>query len=157
MSETSRQGGCRCGELRFSVAGQPILTTGCHCTGCQRMSGGAYSVTSTWPEEAFELLSGEPVLGGLKGEIRHHHCPNCLSWVYTRAPQIGPFVNVRTTMLDAPPSEPPFLQCYLSEALPWARFEAAHSYEKFPAMEEWPTLLEQFAAARTVVTEETSA
>jgi hypothetical protein len=111
------------------------------------MTGGPYSLTSTWPEEAFELLSGEPVLGGLRGEIRHHHCPDCLSWVYTRAPQLGPLVNVRTTMLDETPREPPFIEVYTSEGLPYAVTAAAHSFEQFPPMDQLQPLLASFASA----------
>ena len=147
MSDAVRQGGCRCGALRLQVTGAPVLTVACHCTGCQRMSGGAYSLTSTWPEGRFEMLSGEPVLGGLRGDIRHHHCPSCLSWVYTRAAQLGPLVNVRTTMLDDPPREPPFIEVYTDEALPYALTGAAHSFAQFPPMDQLQPLLASFANA----------
>ena len=146
MSDAAREGGCRCGALRFRVTGKPVLTAACHCTGCQRMTGGAYSLTSAWPECKFELLSGEPVLGGLRGETRHHHCPSCLSWVYTRAEQLGPLVNVRTTMLDHPPQEPPFIEVYTDEALPYALTGAVHSFEQFPPMEQFQPLLSEFAS-----------
>jgi hypothetical protein len=123
------------------------MTAACHCTGCQRMTGGAYSLTSTWPEEAFELFSGEPVLGGLRGEIRHHHCSNCFSWVYTRASQLGPLVNVRTTMLDEPPREPPFIEVYTDEALPYALTGATHSFGQFPPIDQFQPLLADFASS----------
>jgi hypothetical protein len=125
------------------------MTMACHCTGCQRMTGGAYSLTSTFPAEAFELLSGEPVIGGLHGEIRHHHCGHCLSWVFTRADMMGPFVNVRTTMLDQVPSEPPFIETYTSEALPWAVIGAPHSFPQFPPMERFQPLMAEYHAAAT--------
>ena len=149
MSDETRQGGCRCGAFRFQVSGAPVLTVACHCTGCQRMTGGAYSLTSTWPECKFKLLSGETVLGGLRGETNHYHCSSCFSWVYTRAEQIGPLVNVRTTMLDQPPREPPFIEVYTSEALPYALTGAAHSFEQCPPMEQFQPLLANFASQGT--------
>ena len=120
------------------------------------MTGGAYSLTSTWPEDSFDLLAGEPVVGGLRGEIRHHHCPNCLSWVFTRAPQLGPLVNVRTTMLDAPPREPPFIEVYTGEAMPYALTGAEHSFEQFPPMEQFRPLLAAFAERQAAFAKEES-
>jgi hypothetical protein len=35
-----KHGGRRCGQVRFTVFGRPLLTMACHCTGCQRMTPG---------------------------------------------------------------------------------------------------------------------
>ncbi len=111
------------------------------------MTGGAYSLGSMYPSARFELLAGEPVIGGMHGEIRHYHCPHCLSWVFTRAELMGDLMNVRTTMLDAPPSEQPFLEIFTSEALPWALIEARHSFPGFPPMDQFQPLLAEYAAS----------
>jgi len=39
------EGGCRCGAVRLRVTKPPLLTGICHCTGCRRMSGSAFSLT----------------------------------------------------------------------------------------------------------------
>ncbi len=41
----------------------PLATFACHCTGCQRMSSSAYSLSAMVPSDGFEILSGEPVRG----------------------------------------------------------------------------------------------
>ena len=80
------EGGCRCGEVRIRVTKPPILTGACHCTGCQKMTASAFSLTVTVPADGFEVTKGEPVLGGLRGPVsHHHHCPQCLTWIFTRA------------------------------------------------------------------------
>src|SRR3546814_16148897 len=38
-------GGCRCGRTRFRVSAPPLLAEACHCTGCQRMTASAYSLS----------------------------------------------------------------------------------------------------------------
>jgi hypothetical protein len=79
------EGGCRCGKLRFRICAPPILTMACHCTGCQKMSASAYSLSVAVPSDGFEVIQGEPVIGGLHGDqSRHHHCDWCKSWVFTR-------------------------------------------------------------------------
>ena len=142
-------GGCRCGAVRFRVTGPPILTMACHCTGCQRMTGGAYSLSLAVRSETFEVTAGEPGVGGLGGDVRHFHCPRCLSWMFTRPPGLDWMVNLRSPMLDdgAAAAFPPFIETYTSEMLPWAATGAAHSYPKFPTYEEYGVLMREFAGA----------
>lgn len=142
-------GGCRCGKVRFAIAAPPMLTSICHCTGCQRMTGGAYSASVAVPTSGFRVTRGTTALGGMHGErLRHEHCDHCKSWVYTHFEPDTGFVNVRATMLDDLSwFTAPFVENYTSEALPWAIVpKAIHSYEKFPPMEDYPRLLAEFAA-----------
>jgi hypothetical protein len=141
----ARQGGCRCGKVRFEVGGEPLLTMACHCTGCQHMSASAFSLSEGYSADAFRLTAGEPVIGGMHGATRHYHCDHCKSWLYTEPEGVENFVNVRSTMFDEPRREPPFVETYRSDALPWARTSAAHSDDELPAREQWPVLIEQFA------------
>jgi hypothetical protein len=141
-------GGCRCGRVRFRISTSPLLTMACHCTGCQHMSGSAFSTSVAVPTDAFAVIAGEPVIGGLHGEqVRHHHCEWCKSWVFTRVVPEPGFVNVRAGALDDPRWFAPFVETYVSEALPWAQTGARHSYPRFPAIEEWGPLVAAFAAA----------
>ena len=145
-SET--QGSCRCGKVTIFARGAPLMTFACHCTGCQRMTASAFSLSAMYPETAV-TIEGDAVLGGMRGELRHHFCHSCLSWVYTTAPIMGPMVNIRTTMLDdGPAQEPAFIECWTSEKLPWAETHAAHSYEGFPPVEEFGPLMAAFAQRR---------
>jgi hypothetical protein len=140
------EGGCRCGKLRFRISAPPMLTMACHCTGCQKMSASAYSLSVAVPSDGFEVIQGEPVIGGLHGDqSRHHHCDWCKSWVFTRLPPELGFVNVRATMLDDTQGFAPFVETYRSEAFPWAATSAKHSYDAFPDMADYPTLLAEYA------------
>ena len=42
-------GGCRCGNVRFTISQPPMFTAVCHCTGCQKMSASAYSTNVAVP------------------------------------------------------------------------------------------------------------
>jgi len=143
---THRDGGCRCGKLRFRTPWPPMLTMACHCTGCQKMTGGPYSVSAMVTGDAFEVTAGKPVIGGLKGdEIDHMFCPDCMSWVFTRVMD-GAFINMRATMLDDTSGTEPFIQSYTCEKLTWVELNTPHSYEKFPEMDEYTAAVESFAA-----------
>ena len=149
-----RQGGCRCGKVRFEVNGDPLLTMACHCSGCQHMTASAFSLSEGYPADAFRVTGGEPVIGGIHGPTRHYHCDHCKSWLYTEPEGVADFINVRSTMFDEPQAEKPFVEVYVGEGLPWARIGADKSYDALPVMEEGPQLIEQFAGRATASTKE---
>jgi len=140
------EGGCRCGRVRVRVSAPPLLTMACHCTGCQRMSSSAFSLSAAYPAEAFEVTAGEPVIGGLHGEAHHYFCGHCMSWMFTRTEGMDWFVNLRATMLDDPSGFRPFIETWTREKLPWAATPAIHSFEALPPMEAFEGLLKEFAA-----------
>jgi hypothetical protein len=135
------EGGCRCGQVRFRISAPPLLTMACHCTGCQRMTASAFSLSAAIPTEAFEVIAGEPVIGGLHGMPTHYFCPHCMSWLFTKAQGLDWFVNVRTPMLDDARWSTPFIETYVSEKLEWATTPAVHSYPQFPAFEAYQNLV----------------
>ncbi|KTR06777.1 aldehyde-activating protein [Aureimonas ureilytica] len=142
------EGGCRCGRIRLRLSAAPLATFACHCTGCQRMSSSAYSLSAMVPSDGFQILSGEPVRGGLKqGGIHHVFCPDCMSWLFTRWEGMDGLVNIRPTMLDETTWFAPFIETYTSEKLPFAQTGAQRSFPKFPDEAEFPVLLQAYAEA----------
>ncbi|KQV44394.1 MULTISPECIES: GFA family protein [unclassified Rhizobium] len=140
------EGACRCGRVRLKISKPPIMTMACHCTGCQRMSSSAYSLSAAIPADGFEVSGDEPVIGGLHGENRHYFCGHCMSWLFTRPAGMDWFVNVRPTMLDDTSWYSPFIETFTSEKLAFAETGARHSYETFPPMEAYEGLIAEFQA-----------
>lgn len=140
-------GACRCGRVKIRISAPPMLTMACHCTGCQRMSGSAYSLSAAIPAEGFAVVEGTPVVAGATAEAGHHFCPDCMTWMFTRPAGFDFFVNVRPTMLDETGWYSPFIETYTSEKLAWAQTPAVHSYEKFPPMEDYERLIGAYAAS----------
>ncbi|MGD2132330.1 MAG: GFA family protein [Maricaulaceae bacterium] len=118
----------------------------CHCTGCQRMTASAFSLSALYPVDRFAVTQGDPVVGGLRRATRHLYCPDCKSWLFTYIEGVDGFVNVRAMMLDNAHDFRPFVETYTSEMLPWASTGASHSFEKFPPEEQFPNLMAEFAA-----------
>ena len=141
-----QDGGCRCGRVRLRISKAPMLTMACHCTGCQKMSSSAYSLSAAIPADGFEVTEGEPVIGGLHGAARHYFCGYCMTWMFTRPDGIDFFVNVRPTMLDDPKWYVPYIETFTSEKLPWATTAAKHSFATYPEMHEYEGLMAGYAA-----------
>lgn len=148
MPDDTQEAGCRCGRVRLRLSAPPLLTMACHCRGCQKMTGSAYSLSIAVPSEGFAVTAGEPVIGGLHGPHRHFFCPWCMSWMFTRPEGLDFFVNVRATLLDDASGFVPFVETMTDEALPWAKTPAIHSFAGLPPMEAYDGLLAEFAAGR---------
>ena len=139
------EGGCRCGALRLRVTRAPLLTMACHCRGCQRMTGSAFSLSVAVPDNGFEVLQGDTVPGGADKAFGHRFCPVCLSWVWTKHPEMEGFLNLRATMLDDPSWVRPYLESWTSEGLPFVASGAVRSYAGFPPVEDYPDILAGYA------------
>jgi hypothetical protein len=138
-------GGCRCGQVRIEVTAPPLLASACHCTGCQRMSASAFSLTLTVPTAGFRVTAGQPVIGGLHGTTRHYFCPHCMSWMFTRPEGLDDFVNLRPSMLDDHAWFMPLIEVWTEDRLPWARTPAVHSFATAPAYEDYVGFVTEFA------------
>jgi hypothetical protein len=80
-SETVRRiGGCMCGEVRFSVSGQPARVGLCHCKDCRTYSGSAFTAFAVWPRPAFEMTGR---IGTYQGRS---FCVNCGSRLFSLRP-----------------------------------------------------------------------
>jgi hypothetical protein len=138
-------GGCLCGQVRFRVSAAPLLAMACHCSGCQRLTASAFSLTLAIPADGLALLAGATGIGGVHGPHRQEYCPHCKSWLFTRPQGLDFMVNVRATMLDDHAWFAPFVETYTSEKLPWAQTPARHSFATFPEEGGFAPLIEAFA------------
>lgn len=137
-------GHCRCERVMLRISAAPIMSSACHCTGCQRMTASAFSLTVMIPTSGFEV-KGDVVVGGLHGASKHMFCSHCLTWMFTRPEGVDAFVNVRPTMLDERRWFEPFIETYTREKLPWASTPARHSFETFPELSQYEPLMREFA------------
>ncbi len=53
-------GGCLCGAVRFRITAKPLAAHYCHCTMCQKQTGGPVGVFATVPSEGFSFTKDEP-------------------------------------------------------------------------------------------------
>lgn len=109
------------------------------------MSASAYSLSIAIPTPGFAVTQGEPVIGGLHGPTRHYFCGHCKSWMFTRPEGMDQFVNVRPTMLEDASWVTPFIETYTQARLPLVATGAKHSYDAFPPVEDYGTLIEEYA------------
>lgn len=92
MSETKTwKGGCFCGAIEVSVAGEPVAMGYCHCDSCRRWSAGPVNAFTLWKPDAVTVVKGEEHLGSYNktpGSLRTW-CRNCGGHVLTEHPEMG--------------------------------------------------------------------
>jgi hypothetical protein len=51
---------CCCGAVELRITGDPVAQLYCHCDDCQVAHGAAYVPVAIYPEQAVEIVKGEP-------------------------------------------------------------------------------------------------
>ena len=138
------EGGCACGELRYRLASGPMFVHCCHCRDCQRQTGSAFVINALIETDRVEKLSGEtegiavPTDSGRPHVI--HRCPNCKIAVWSHYGGVQKLSFIRVGALDDPSALTPDVHIYTRSKLPWVTlppgvpaFEAYYDSKKL-----WP-------------------
>ena len=71
-----RGGGCRCGAVRFTLAGEPTVAGLCHCTDCRKATGSLFLSYAQWPRAAASIE------GDYATYLGRSFCPVCGSRLF---------------------------------------------------------------------------
>jgi hypothetical protein len=123
MAGMIREGGCLCGAVRYRVAGEPVRTSVCSCTFCQRRTGSAFGFGAYFDEGQVALQGRLNTYEHRSDEtgrwIRLQFCPGCgvqVTWTVEAMPGLRA-VGVGT--LDEPKSVRPMRFGWFRSAHPW--------------------------------------
>lgn len=126
-------GGCRCGGVRYALSKAPLFVMACHCTDCQAQTSSAFSLGMPVEKESFSI-TGDPAVftktADSGNESRAYRCPACAVWTHTTTEGSPDMVVVRPSTLDDAAWVEPVAQIFVRSALPWAKLDVPHSYEK---------------------------
>jgi hypothetical protein len=120
--ESTSEGGCSCGAVRYRLTSEPLFVHCCHCLNCQRQTGSAFVINVLIEADRVELVAGEPRAvdvprddGSMQTIFR---CPTCEVAVYSQYTR--PEVRfVRAGTLDDPSSVTPDVHIYTRSKLSW--------------------------------------
>jgi hypothetical protein len=122
-------GSCHCGDITFEAEAHPSRVVICHCTDCQKMSGGPYRSIVQVKEGGFTLLGGEPKLYFKVGDSGNRRelsfCVNCGSHLYATSvvedvPKGQRMLGIRTGLLDELAQLAPRSQVWCQSKVSWA-------------------------------------
>ena len=133
---TDRTGGCACGAIRFKITA-PLMGVGvCHCTDCQKASGGGPNYVALAPRAAFEVTKGEAKVYVSKADSGQDtgraFCADCGTPLWGSRAN-APFTPVGLGALDDNSDLKPALHLYTSSAAPWhLMHEGLPTFPKMP-------------------------
>ena len=96
--QTNHKGSCFCGNVQFTLSGEPEVMAYCHCDSCRRWSAGPVSAFSLWKPEALHITSGKQAIEAFDKNPGTNDdtvysirmwCKNCGGHIYTDHPTMG--------------------------------------------------------------------
>jgi hypothetical protein len=119
-----REGGCGCGQVRYRIAGEPMMVHNCHCRLCQRQTGSTSVVNAFFEGDRVTLLQGELTEHEVEaGSGRPHticRCKGCGTALWSFYGRLGRLsYGVRAGTLDDPDSVTPDVVIFTEAKMPW--------------------------------------
>ncbi|QGM94162.1 GFA family protein [Methylocystis rosea] len=132
------QGGCHCGAVRYSIEGEAITSTLCHCADCRRHAGAPVVGWAMFPDTSVSIIKGATTTYESSEHGRRQFCPACGTGLFYRNSQVLPgVVDVQTATLDDPSLLPPRAQIQIAERIAWMKeAHALPEFERYPPMQE---------------------
>src|SRR2546425_7341244 len=129
-------GRCLCGRVTYSADADPVVQVVCHCTDCQRQTGGPFTVVVGVPRAAFtvegDTLASFTTIGeDHGGQTERNFCSACGAPVFSVASVLPDLALIKAGSLDDASWLEPTMEFWTSSAQPWSpHFEHAASFER---------------------------
>ncbi len=122
-------GGCLCGKIRYTVS-QPLQNIiACHCTHCQKASGGGASYNAVIPVSAVSFTSGQPKVYqdiAQSGNIlKRAFCGDCGSPIYSQREKVPEMMVLKVGTLDDSDDMKLIMNIWTNSARPWMHIDPA--------------------------------
>jgi len=140
------QGGCHCGQIRFTTEYDPMLVMQCNCISCRKISG-SMTVSTMFAEHEIEMTGKckEYTYPGGSGMPFHRgFCENCGQYVYGKPTAFEGFIGISVGSFDDPHQFEPKMEIFTDKKLKWLKdngciknsFEEVATEERIMAMME---------------------
>jgi hypothetical protein len=131
-------GRCLCGGVSYRADADPVVQAVCHCTDCQRQTGGPFSVIVGVPRAALTVegstLASFTTIGeDHGGETQRSFCTACGSPVFSIAAVAPELAFIKAGTMDDASWVEPTIEAWTSSAQPWSpKFQRAARLERGP-------------------------
>jgi hypothetical protein len=134
------EGGCLCGELRYTAFGDPMRVTVCHCTWCQRRTGSAFAVEALFDQAQVRITGVTSRFRSVSDEsgrwLELDFCPKCGASIGFTFERLQGHRMIDCGTFDDPswisPGRFEFRYVYLRSAQCWSDVpEGAQTFDRF--------------------------
>jgi hypothetical protein len=129
-------GGCLCGQVRYSANADPAMVAVCHCKNCQKQAGTAFAVVIGIPKSAISIqgqLKTFHDTGDSGQPVERNFCPECGSPITSDVAVMPELTFIKAGTLDDTGWLDPKLHVYCDSAQHWVAMpEASQKFAKMP-------------------------
>lgn len=130
------EGGCLCGQVRYTSEAEPLMQAVCHCRNCQKQAGTAFSVIVAAPRPAVAItgtLKTYEDVGESGAPLYRLFCPECGSPIYSNSAAQPDLLFIKAGTLDDTSWLDPKLHIWTDSAQVWDTVPAgAHAIARNP-------------------------
>ena len=113
------RGGCLCGDIRYRIVGEPLVTSFCHCRSCRLATGAPAAAWVILRDGDLIIDQGTPVVFRSSPHVERTFCGRCgTSLTYRRADRENT-IDIHTATLDEPDAFPPVREIWLEDKIAW--------------------------------------
>jgi hypothetical protein len=124
--EIELTGSCQCGNARYQIRSESVVSVACHCNDCRKTSGSAFAVSlvvkSTDVSFSENLKTWERTTDTGRRN-RAWFCPDCGNRIYHQDPDAPDVVRIRAGTLDNAQIPEPRVHVYTARKMPWLTFQ----------------------------------
>ena len=125
----AHQGGCLCGQVRFTIDADPLGARMCWCRDCQRIASGSATVNVLFAEDAVRItgdLGLFTMIADSGNTVERGFCTRCGAQIYSRTTTpTGLPMRIRAGTLDDPELIAPTATIWADSAPSWAPIDPA--------------------------------
>jgi hypothetical protein len=116
------EGGCLCGDVRFSARLPSKWVAHCHCSLCRRSAGAAFVTWVGLEDRAVEVDDGHGRLAWYASSARGERgfCRRCGSTLFFRSPRWPGELHVTLANFDGPVDKVPQVHVFWDTHVAWA-------------------------------------
>jgi hypothetical protein len=119
---THIEGGCLCGQVRYSADADPAFVGVCHCNDCQKFTGSAFATVVAVPAAALKMTGRLKTFtkpGDSGKPIHRRFCPECGSGIMDEADALPGVAMLNAGTLDDRSWVKPLSEIYCDRAQSW--------------------------------------
>ena len=142
MTNKVISGGCQCGQVRYELCVEELISYICHCTECKKQSASAFAISVPIKSNVFEQ-TGEmrcyqrPAHSGATTYC--HFCGACGTRIFHQSSRSMDFLTLKGGTLDAPEILDPVAHLWTIRKSAWFNLpDGIEAYERQPEnLSEW--------------------
>ena len=122
MTDELTTGRCLCGDVTYTLSGEPLRMVQCHCKDCQRVTGTGHISNAFFKTDQFDLkgeVKSFDVTAASGNTNSRYFCPKCGSRIYNTVSGRDGIVGVAVGCADNNDWYKPAAVVYCSERPSW--------------------------------------